>query len=184
MGTYQQESTYASQAVSKKAINENLKAEQVDKDSGVYDRITYSVCQSSHCPSDCSRVQSNASPNTTSSSAYSSVTSSYCGHARRKSEAAAARLFIDSPHFSRVPHHPLVTGSPMELHSADGARTVATLAVPCMHSKRSRGESSLSKIEHTSSDDSRCLYNSTTNTTYEKKRLLGKVRLFLFGVKC
>ena len=164
-----------------KVTTENQKSHQVDKDSGVYDRLTFSVYHS-HCPSDFSRLQSNASPNTTSSSAYSSVTSSYCGGARRRSEAAA-RLFVDSTLASRVPLHPIVTGSPFssprERHSVDGTKTAATLTVPCTLSTRSRGGSSSSKSEQTSSEDSRLLHNSNSGTTYEKKRLLGKVRSLL-----
>ena len=148
-----------------------LKVAQVEKDSGCYDHLSVTTSQSnstSRFQSVCSSV---ACPNTTGSSAYSSVTSS-CSYSSRLRSEASPRISVNTANSNRVPFHPKVSTNalPNETSKTTG------LAVPSVFSRsqlRSRGGSATSMKSET--DDSKYLHNTKCSKIYEKKRLLGKV---------
>ena len=167
----------------KKTVNEQLLTEknfQIEKDSGVFDRLSenFSVYRSgstSRSPSVCSGLQiAPTSADTTSSSAYASATTSCCDSSRQRSEATAQSGYSD-----RVPYHPKVTNAlPSELCCSAHPRSPLNPAVPTTFSQsrpRSREGSSTSLKSDYSSDVGRYLYDVETDKVYEKKRLLGKV---------
>ena len=155
----------------------DLKVPAVEKDSGVYDPLSVNYSRST-----CSGMPCATSPNTTSSSAYSSVTSSCCDSSRLQPEASA-KLFPLFSCSSRVPHHPQVTNAlPSGSNCIGNLGTVTSIALPSTsHPQlRSRGGSATStRSDQSSVDDSRFLYNVNNCKIYEKRRLLGKVNKHL-----
>ena len=161
----------------------NKKSVIVEKDSGVYEPTGESYCASrrnSACsagfPSVCSGVPT-VSPNTTSSSAYSSAAST-CSEIdvhRRRSGAISpfersSTKKVQRDCIDRIPFHPIVVRN----RCLD--ENTKTIASSSSHKCRNKAVSSLFKPDYsTLSDNGRRLYDQINNRVFEKKRLLGKV---------
>ena len=142
------------------------KTKQVDKDSGVYE--SYSCSQrGSVCSSGCPAV----SPDTTSSSAYSSAISTCSEHDHYRQKLACPTSHVTN----RVPFHPKLSGaSPFASHLCVSTSTTSrTSLISQWRNPVSRSTSM--KSDRSSSDISRCLCDRERGKVYEKKRLLGKV---------
>ena len=161
----------------------NKRQTNVEKDSGVYDpsTVSYSASRrgsasSSGCPSGYSGVPVTVSPNTTSSSAYSSAASTCSETDVLRRDPAAKSRFESSntqkmDYNNRVPFHPQLVNHFPSTATDNFERVVRNTA--------GRFPSSFVKSEY-ASDNGRKLYDHINNKVYEKKRLLGKVSAFMY----
>ena len=163
---------------SKRTATCRSKHAAMEKDSGVYDN--YSVSRrGSACSSVGTSVYSRNvnSPDTTASSAYSSVTSSCSGNEFQKKMLPMPTNIgenLNQVYVDRVPYHPQLAAFQQSATSSCPSESVR----PSVSSQSQTLERGLSSSSAKSEQDLlRCLYDPVHDKTYEKKRLLGKVSL-------
>ena len=159
----------------------NKKNAVIERDSGVYEPTgeSYSTSRRS---SVCSSGVPAVSPNTTSSSAYSSAASTCSENEGQRRRSRASSPFegnlkkIQAPEIAdRIPFHPHLVQHQQANFSENVMKNVATST---LYKNRNRGVASSSKTDHVPMESGRRLYDQANNRTFEKKRLLGKVRIF------
>lgn len=201
--TAQTHYTYAMQRCLKQANKDNAAKQnsQMEGDSGIgttlHDKLresfsNFSVSRrssacSSHCPSTYLSIPASSGADTApSSSAYSSAASSCC-----EAESARLKPVVEA---SEVSKHPKFNNNnnssvlPVQQCQGDlihrdttGCLSQKLTRSHTVQHRRTRKTSSASstKSDHFLADESRRLVDASTDSVYEKKRLLGKVRFAL-----